>query len=200
MRNEKIFRVLILFEVLFLAGLSVICVYKNRKVHCLSTAAAEAGEQAGEFIKWVDFQVSAEALGKAYEYDRDTYGQEVHLNWIELLAYTAAKTGGDFSKESQVNAYLEEAAKELAGALKSCKMAAVLDRCESYNGNGGPLGCEVDAALFRNKISIETVNYIYGLGGRDFTVEDACAVFQEMEDAVCGGTEVEQYQYIGLRK
>ena len=91
-------------------------------------------------------------------------------------------------------------AKELAGALKSCKMAAVLDRCESYNGNGGPLGCEVDAALFRNKISIETVNYIYGLGGRDFTVEDACAVFQEMEDAVCGGTEVEQYQYIGLRK
>lgn len=115
MRNEKIFRVLILFEVLLLAGLSVICVYKNRKVHCLSTAAAQAGEQAGEFIKWVDFQVSAEALGKAYEYDRDTYGQEVHLNWIELLAYTAARTGGDFSKESQVNAYLEEAAEELAG-------------------------------------------------------------------------------------
>ena len=91
-------------------------------------------------------------------------------------------------------------AKELAQALKNCKMVAVMDRCESYNGNGGPLGCEVDAALFRNKISIETVNYIYGLGGRDFTVDDACAVFQEMEDAVKNKTAIEPFQYIGLRK
>ncbi len=91
-------------------------------------------------------------------------------------------------------------AKELAEALKTCKMAAVLDRCESYNGNGGPLGCELDAALFRNKIAIETVNYIYGLGGRDFTVQEVYAVFEEMEDAILHGKKVEQYQYIGLRK
>ena len=79
----------------------------------MTATVAETGEQAGEFIKWVDFQVSSSALGKAYEYDRDTFGKEVHLNWIELLAYTAAKTGGDFSRESQVNTYLEEAAEEL---------------------------------------------------------------------------------------
>ncbi|MCI8892682.1 MAG: pyruvate ferredoxin oxidoreductase [Eubacterium sp.] len=91
-------------------------------------------------------------------------------------------------------------AKELAEAMKNCKMAAIMDRCESYNGNGGPLGCEVDAALFRNKIGIETVNYIYGLGGRDFTVEDVYAVFQEMEDAVKNQTAMEPFQYIGLRK
>jgi len=90
--------------------------------------------------------------------------------------------------------------KELAEALKGCRMAAVLDRCESYNGNGGPLGCETDAALFRNKIRIETVNYIYGLGGRDFTVNDAYAVFDELEDADVNGKTVEQYQYIGLRR
>ena len=91
-------------------------------------------------------------------------------------------------------------AKELAEALKSCRMAAILDRCESYNGNGGPLGCEVDAALFRNKVMIETVNYIYGLGGRDFTVNEAYAVFNELEDADLNGKQIEQYQYIGLRK
>ncbi len=91
-------------------------------------------------------------------------------------------------------------AKELAEALKGCRMAAVLDRCESYNGNGGPLGCEVDAALFRNKVSIETVNYIYGLGGRDFTVKDVYAVFEELAQADQYGKKVEQYQYIGLRK
>ncbi len=91
-------------------------------------------------------------------------------------------------------------ARELAQALKNCKTAAIMDRCESYNGNGGPLGCEVDAALFRNKIMIKTVNYIYGLGGRDFTVEDVYQVFQEMEESELNKTEIEQYQYIGLRK
>lgn len=91
-------------------------------------------------------------------------------------------------------------AKELAQALKNCKTAAIMDRCESYNGNGGPLGCEVDAALFRNKVMIKTVNYIYGLGGRDFTVEDVYHIFQEMEEADNNHTEISQYQYIGLRK
>ncbi|MCI9479557.1 MAG: M23 family metallopeptidase [Lachnospiraceae bacterium] len=115
MKNESIFKRLILLEILFLTGLSVVYFYKNKEVHCLASTAAEAGGQAGEFIKWVDFQVTAEALEKAYEYDRDTYGQEVHLNWIELLAYTAARTGGEFSKETLVNSYLEEAAAELSG-------------------------------------------------------------------------------------
>lgn len=91
-------------------------------------------------------------------------------------------------------------AAELAEALKNCRMAAVLDRCESYNGNGGPLGCEVDAALFRNKVMIETVNYIYGLAGRDFTVNDVYDIFHELEEADQNGSKVEQYQYIGLRK
>ena len=91
-------------------------------------------------------------------------------------------------------------AKELAEALRNCKMAAIMDRCESYNGNGGPLGCEVEAALFRNKIMIETVNYIYGLGGRDFTVDNVYDVFAQLEDADQNGTKVEQFQYIGLRK
>lgn len=90
--------------------------------------------------------------------------------------------------------------KELAKALSGCRMAAVMDRCESYNGNGGPLGCEVDAALFRSKIMIETVNYIYGLGGRDFTVEEVYSIFKQLEDADRNGKVIPQYQYIGLRK
>lgn len=49
------------------------------------------------YIKWVDFDVSYEALVRAYEYDVETYEKAVHLNWIELLAYVAAKNGGDFT-------------------------------------------------------------------------------------------------------
>ena len=91
-------------------------------------------------------------------------------------------------------------AKELAMALKNCKAVAIMDRCESYNGNGGPLGSEVTAGLFRYKVMIEAVNYIYGLAGRDFTVTDVYHIFDVLEELVVNGKEVEQFQYIGLRK
>ena len=74
-----------------------------------------------------------------------------------------------------------------------------MERCESYKGNGGPLGSEVPAALFKNKVMIEAVNYIYGLAGRDFTISDVKGIFAELEDMVENGTEVEQYQYVGIR-
>ncbi len=91
-------------------------------------------------------------------------------------------------------------AEEIAEALKGCKAVAIMDRCESYNGNGGPLGSEVTAGLYRSKVMIEAVNYIYGLAGRDFTVNEVYDIFAELEEAVESGKKVEQYQYIGLRK
>ena len=51
-----------------------------------------------EYIKWVEFDVSYEALEKAYEYDVASLTEDVKLDWIELLAYLGAKYGGDFSK------------------------------------------------------------------------------------------------------
>ncbi len=91
-------------------------------------------------------------------------------------------------------------ADELAKALSNCKAAAIMDRTESYNGNGGPLGSEITAGLFRNKVMIEAVNYIYGLAGRDFTVTDVYDIFAELKDSIENGTRVEQFKYIGLRK
>ena len=90
-------------------------------------------------------------------------------------------------------------AREIAEALKNCKAVAIMDRCESYNGNGGPLGSETKAALFKNKVMIEAINYIYGLAGRDFTVDDAAQVFEELEAFITEGKEIEEYKYVGLR-
>lgn len=91
-------------------------------------------------------------------------------------------------------------ADEIAYALRHCKAVAIMDRCESYNGNGGPLGSEVTAALFKNRVMITAVNYIYGLAGRDFTVDHVKDIFAEMEDDLKNGRETKQYQYVGLRK
>ena len=67
---------------------------------------AEETEKEKKFIKWVDFGVTKEAMEKAFRYDVDTCQNEIHLNWIELLAYLGARYGGDFSryKEADMNA------------------------------------------------------------------------------------------------
>ncbi|MCM1387848.1 MAG: hypothetical protein NC231_11000 [Bacillus sp. (in: Bacteria)] len=65
----------------------------------------------GNYIKWVDFNITSEALGKAYELDVESYQDEVHVNWIELLAYVGAKGGGKFGKGSI--AQIQEAADKL---------------------------------------------------------------------------------------
>ena len=64
-----------------------------------STETVEESEQE-DYIKWVDFNVSYEALCRAYEWDVKTHGTEFEVDWIELLAYTAAKTGGKFDKSA----------------------------------------------------------------------------------------------------
>ena len=114
-------------------------------------------------------------------------------DYIMLLMGSAAGTAKQAVDE------MREQGKKIAEALKNCKAVAIMDRCESYNGNGGPLGSEVTAGLFRYKVMIEAVNYIYGLAGRDFTVSDAVHVFEELTDAVENDKEVEQFQYIRLR-
>ena len=91
-------------------------------------------------------------------------------------------------------------ADELAQAVKNCKGLAIMDRTESYSGNGCALGQETMAGLYRNRVMVNAVNYIYGLAGRDFTTDHVKEIFAELKDAEENGTKLEQFQYIGLRK
>lgn len=89
---------------------------------------------------------------------------------------------------------------ELAGALKNAKAIAIMDRAESFSAYGGPVGSELKSALYDAKVSTQTVNYFYGIGGRDYAVEDALAVYQDLIDITDGKAKPEQFKYIGLRK
>ena len=51
-----------------------------------------------DYIKWVDFGVTSEAMNQAFRLDVDTCQADVHLNWVDLLAYLGTRYGGDFSK------------------------------------------------------------------------------------------------------
>ena len=69
------------------------------------------------FIQWVEFNVTCDAMKQAYEYDVKTYGEKIHLNWVELLAYLGAKYGGDFSN------YQSKDMKEIADLLVEGKIS-----------------------------------------------------------------------------
>jgi Peptidase family M23. len=67
-------------------------------------------ETEKKYIKWVDFTVPYTVLKETLKLDIKSYGQEVRLNWIELLAYLAAKYGGNFKryKKSDLDAVVKK--------------------------------------------------------------------------------------------
>lgn len=68
-------------------------------------------EEEKDYIKWVEFNVTSEAMKKAYQYDLDSYGKEPHLHWVDLLAILGARYGGDFTR------YQEEDLADIAEKL-----------------------------------------------------------------------------------
>ncbi|MBQ8317091.1 MAG: pyruvate ferredoxin oxidoreductase [Lachnospiraceae bacterium] len=89
---------------------------------------------------------------------------------------------------------------EIAEALKNVKAVAILDRAESFSACGGPVGSEVKAAMFDTGVNVKAVNYFYGIGGRDYTVESATSVFEDLMKIADGSMEPENFKYVGLRK
>ncbi|MCH5249863.1 MAG: M23 family metallopeptidase [Lachnospiraceae bacterium] len=72
---------------------------ENNEVEEENTEAIEVSSD-GDFIKWVDFNVTSEVMGKAYELDVESYKDDIHVDWIELIAYVGARHGGKFDKKS----------------------------------------------------------------------------------------------------
>ena len=90
-------------------------------------------------------------------------------------------------------------AKEIAEALKGLKAVAVLDKADSLNAAGGALFEDVTSGMFVNNIQVPTVNYIYGIGGRDTTVEDLETVYEDLLKIKDEGKIERPYRYLGLR-
>ncbi len=58
-------------------------------------AAANTGTKK-DFIKWVDFDVTSEAMNDAYQYDLKAHDTDTPIDWVCLLALLGAQYGGDF--------------------------------------------------------------------------------------------------------
>jgi pyruvate ferredoxin oxidoreductase alpha subunit len=88
---------------------------------------------------------------------------------------------------------------EVAEAIKNLKSLAVLDRSAPM-GTTGALYNEVTAVMVQYGISINILDYIYGLGGRDTTYEQISEVYNDLEACTKAGKRVKPVlQTINLR-
>ena len=76
---------------------------------------------AEDYIKWVDFNVSYEAMDKALALDIRSQEQDIPVSWIDLLALAACRTGGNVTAKSVEQAHADfltgKSPQELLGDL-----------------------------------------------------------------------------------
>lgn len=88
---------------------------------------------------------------------------------------------------------------EVREALKNTKSIAVTDR-SSPGGAMGAFFNEVSAAMYTSQNRPLVTNFIYGLGGRDFSIEEAKRIFTEQQaHADAGHITTDIQQFSGLR-
>ena len=87
---------------------------------------------------------------------------------------------------------------EISEALKNLKAIAILDKSDSINAYSGPLFSEITSSLYTANLSIPAINYVYGLGGTDVTVENITEVFEELKNIANGKEYNNVKRYLGM--
>ena len=168
---------------------------------------AEAMRNAKKVIKEVseDFE---KLTGRKY-----SFFEEYKLDDAELAIVCMNSTAGttkyvvDSLREKGVKAGLLKIrmfrpfpTEEVAKALSHLKAVAVLDKADSLNGAGGALFEDVVSSMYVNKNTVPTVNYVYGIGGRDTTSYDIEGVFNDLSEIAKTGEINNPYRYFGVRR
>lgn len=115
--------------------------------------------------------------------------------------YTADKLRNQGIKAGvlKVRVFRPFPAEEIAKALSGAKAIAVMDKADSLNAAGGALFEDVVSGMFVNKVNVPTINYIYGVGGRDTTSNDIESVYNDLIEIAKTGETGNPYRYLGVR-
>ena len=89
---------------------------------------------------------------------------------------------------------------EITKALSHLKAVAVLDKADSLNAIGGALFSDITSSMYTAGVHVPTVNYVYGIGGRDTTSTQIESVFSDLSEIVKTGKIDNPYRYLGLKK
>ncbi len=86
---------------------------------------------------------------------------------------------------------------DIRRVLKGMKAVAVMDRSDSFGAFGGPVFSEVRSSLLGE--SVEVVNYVYGLGGRDIRQDQIEQAITETQQVAKTGKVKSYTNYLGVR-
>lgn len=169
-------------------------------------AQAHAMENAKQVILDVakDFEkISGRKYGLIEEYKMDD--AEYAMVIIGSAAGTAKEAIDQMRAEGEkvglikIRSFRPFPGEEIAESLKKCKAVAVMDRSESFSTNGGPVGAETMQAMYTAGCKAKTIDIMYGIGGRDVTVEDMKGVYTTLMNIAKTGEVGPTYRYMGLR-
>ena len=99
----------------------------------------------------------------------------------------------------KIRVYRPFPGEEVAKALSHVKAVAVLDKSDSLNAAGGALFSDVTSGMYVNNIHVPTINYVYGIGGRDVPSTDIESVYTDLAEIAKTGNIGNPYRYLGLR-
>lgn len=91
-------------------------------------------------------------------------------------------------------------AEEIVQILSRIPCVAVMDRCDSLSGQGGPVFTEIRSALYESDIKPKMVNYIYGLGGRNVSLDMIRSVYEDLKSILDTGKIDNRIRYLGVRE
>ena len=169
-------------------------------------AQAEAMKRAKKVILEVaaDFE---KTFGRKYGFFEE-YRMEDAERAIVIMGSSAgtAKAAVDELREKgekvgliKVRVFRPFPGEELAEALKNCKVVAVLDKSEGFSANGGQLFAETASACINLETRPRMIDIVYGLGGRDFTVDQARRVYARLDRIISTGELGSVYTHMGQR-
>ncbi|MGQ9618364.1 MAG: transketolase C-terminal domain-containing protein [Candidatus Aminicenantia bacterium] len=167
----------------------------------------EGIEKAREIIKKVGMEFG-EKFGRKYDFFEEYRTDDAELIIIVMgsAAGTAKATVDELREEGKKVGVIKLRVLrpfpyiELQSTLKKAKAIGVMDRSMSPGGFGAPLFIEVMAALYPFKKRPMILNFIYGLGGRDVTMENVEEAFSKLEASLKKGWKGELINYLNLRE
>lgn len=91
-------------------------------------------------------------------------------------------------------------AEAILDALEGVKVVVAMDRADSAGAKGGNISHDLKAVLHDyGRSDLTVINRIYGLGGKEFFIEDAKALFELGFDTIAGGA-TPLFDYYGVNK
>ncbi len=164
----------------------------------------EAMEQAIPVIEEVG-RAYEEISGRKYSLI-ETYNMDNADFALMILGSTAGTVKSFLDKASnpqlgliKIRTFRPFPTEEIVKHLKGCKAVAVMDRSASYGSAGGPVFPEVRSALYDEPEKPLIVNYIYGLGGRDTTMDMVKSVYSDLESIAKTGEVGSVMRFLGVR-